>query len=147
MIATLLGLVASATGALPGMSIVSAVISFLRTPLGRGVLIFAGLTVLAGVAYHKGEAKAEARCDAAALRAKLQATEIDLSIVRDRAAVQGDILQKLGASDAMDSETLTRVAAAIAAAKLQSTQPGAKKDAQSLLDDQCRLTRRGAGRL
>lgn len=141
----LLAILGAGMGALPGLPFLSTAVSFLRSPIGRGALIALGAVILLGGAYHKGAAKERRQCQADALRAELQATQLDLSLATNRARVQGDILQKLGAGDTADAETLNRYAAAIAAAKLQSTQPGAKRDANALLDDQCRLTKRGAG--
>lgn len=112
-----------------------------------GGIALAGALALAGIAagiHHAGYASAEQKCDAAALRARVAELQTQLKNANDRAEQSARVVAELQAIDATNAEQIETLRGEIAKAKLQSTQPGAKRDANAFYDDRCNLTDRGA---
>lgn len=110
-----------------------------------------GLVTVVGGAYlyvdHQGYARAEAKCEAAALRARVAELQTQVKNANDRADEAGRVIAELQQKDVAAAEREDALRREVATAKLQSTKPGAKIDATAILDDQCLLTDRGARRL
>jgi hypothetical protein len=147
MIAGLLALVGMAGASLSAVPYLGAVLSFLGTRAGRAVLFGLGLTVIVGVAYHKGEAAGDARCDSRALSARLAELQTQLKDANGRADRAASVIADLQQADAKASEREAMLRDEVAKAKLQSTIKGAKPDANAILDDRCNLTPLGARRM
>lgn len=106
------------------------------------------LCIVAGVFgfYQWGQNVAEGRCEAAALRTERDALIIDRDAANERAARAGAIVAALNELRHVSEQEIARLSKELADAKLQSTQPGAKHDPASLLDDNCNYTDRGVSR-
>ena len=132
---------------LTSLPLAGATAAFFSTRAGRFVAVLLGLVALYTFGHWRGEADASGQCQADALRAKLQAAEIDRQAANYRATSAQLVIKGLeqqaeaskAAIDWLQSEFETR--------PIQSTKPGAKVDANALLDDRCRYTPAGARRL
>jgi hypothetical protein len=138
------GLTVAGIGSVPYLG---AVLAFLGTGAGRVVMMLLAAGGLYLFAFHKGESGARAECEAGALRARLAAKEIDLRVATERAERSQSVINGLMETDAKNRDAIEKLKAELETRPLQSTKPGAKIDANALLDDQCRLTPAGARRL
>jgi hypothetical protein len=150
MIGALLNLIGGASASLASLSslpVVGSLIVLLATRGGR-IVMFGGMAALIyGVGYWKGDAAASGACEARALRAALQATAIDRDAANERAARSALVIKGLRAADDAHQRRIAQLIEELARAAPQSTKPGAKVDANALIDDQCRYTAAGARRL
>jgi preprotein translocase subunit SecF len=96
---------------------------------------------------QRGHARAEAKCDAAAQRARVAELQTQLKNANDRAERAARVIVDLQAVDAQNAEQIETLRRDVAAAQLQSTQPGAKPNANAILDDRCLYTDHGARRV
>lgn len=116
--------------------------------------LVAGMAALAlavtGVAfglYQHGKSVAAAQCDAAAKQAQIEALRADLNLANLRAAHAETAIAGLLRQRSESERAVEDLQKEIASTKLQSTAPGAKIDANALLDDKCNYTARGARRV
>ena len=108
------------------------------------VLFLAGVAI--GLVQH-GKSIAEAKCDAAAKQAQIEALLAERDLANLRAAHAEVAIERILRQRAASERAVEDLQKEIAAAKLQSTAPGAKIDANALLDDKCNYTARGARRV
>jgi hypothetical protein len=119
-------------------------LKFLRTTPGRMVLSLGLLAVVYTIGFAKGDAHGDAQCAAAAAQARAEAVAIEQRTANERAARDGARIAALERARRDDGETIAALQEELNRRPLQSTQPGAKRDPNALLDDQCRLTPRSA---
>jgi len=150
MIGALLTLVAGASGwvaSLTSLPVIGAALALLGTRTGRYLMVGTASALLYGFAYWKGEAAASGACEAGALRAALQAAAIDRDAANERASRSQLVINALQAAEETSRRRIGELTDELASRPLQSTAPGAKVDANALLDDQCRYTPAGARRM
>lgn len=111
-----------------------------------GVLAAAAVAAVFGLIEH-GKSIAEAKCDSAAKDAIIEAQQADLNLAAIRAKSQDDAIAGLLRRRLEDDAAISVLQKEVDDAKLQSTAPGAKIDANALLDDKCNYTARGARRV
>lgn len=116
--------------------------------LAAGALgILSALAALWWAIDGAGYARAKAQCDTATLTAALAAKQAELDAANGRLARSESTVRALMQIDADARERIAKLATELATRPLQSTKPGAKPDANALLDDRCNLTPAGAARL
>ena len=111
-----------------------------------GVIALLAVGAVFGLIEY-GKSIAEAKCDAAAKQAQIDALTADLDLANLRAdaadkAIAGLLRQRLE-----NDAAISALQKEVDDAKLQSTAPGAKIDENALLDDRCNYTGRGARRV
>jgi len=99
------------------------------------------------IGYQQADNRAEHRQQIAEREARIATLQTDLKNANGRAEHAERATAILNALRASDAEAITQLQLEVASAKLQSTAPGAKTDANAFLDDQCRYTARGARRV
>lgn len=150
MIGTLLNVIGGAGGlaaTLTSLPFVGGVMMLFGTRVGRLLMCGAAAALIYGAGYWKGGAAASGACEAQALRARLQAAAIDRDAANERATRSALVIKGLQAADEENRRRIAELSEELARLSLQSTKPGAKADANALLDDQCRYTAVGARRL
>lgn len=110
-------------------------------------LVAAAIIGVALGLYQHGKSVAAAQCDAAAKQAQIEALQADLDLANLRAAHAELTIAGLLRQRAESAQAIESLQREIATAPLQPTTPGAKIDANALLDDKCNYTARGARRV
>lgn len=104
----------------------------------------AGIALLGVMIFGAGFHTASEYHDAEELRAQIAATELERDAALGREASQANVIAGLQKQDARDATALTGLRDTILSVPIQSTQNGAPRNEQALLDDRCYLTERGA---
>lgn len=154
MITTLIGggllsLIVGAGGfasTIMALPLVAGVAAFFSSKLGRVLALIAGIFLFGAIMHHRGAADEAGKCQAAALASQLAAQQIDLNTQTRRAGEALLVLKGLREADAANRIEIDRLEKELKSRPLQSTKPGAKVDAQAILDDQCLYTPYGARR-
>lgn len=108
--------------------------------------VLAGLSIAGGL-VTTGYNWASSKCEAAALRAKLDAVTIERDAVNTRLADAAKRLIQAQTIDRKNADEIAQLNELVGKLKSQSTQPGAKHDPNALYDDECNYTPLGARRL
>jgi len=111
-----------------------------------GVLAALLIAGALGLVEH-GKSIAGAKCDAAAKQAQIDALQADLDLANLRTAHAEVAIAELLRQRAVSARAIEGLQREIATAPLQPTTPGAKINANALLDDKCNYTARGARRV
>lgn len=128
------------------LPLVAATAAFFSSKLGRAVAVIAGLFLFGAIMHHRGAAEEAGKCQAAALASQLAAQKIDLDNKARRIRDDAFIIADLKKSDDANRGRAEELAKELSERPLQSTKPGAKTDANAILDDQCLYTPYGARR-
>lgn len=100
------GLVGGAGGML---SFLGPIFSFFGTKPGKIVGVGLGIAIAIMVAYNKGETAANEKCEAAALRAELQAKDTDLNSINDRLGRSRSVINELQRGDSEARDRITQL--------------------------------------
>ncbi|ARQ01874.1 hypothetical protein [Pseudorhodoplanes sinuspersici] len=111
-----------------------------------GVIAVLAVGAVFGLIEH-GKSIAEAKCDSAAKQAQIDALQADLDLAELRASAADRAIAGLLRQRVENDAAISTLQSEVAEAKLQSTAPGAKIDANAFVDDRCNYTDRGARRV
>lgn len=113
----------------------------------KGVAVAAAIGAVIYGIDRNGYKRAEGECRAAAIQSQLDALRADYAALKGRLARQQEVTDAAREQAAKNEAEASELARELAKLKLQSTQPGAKRDPNAILDDRCNYTDTGARRV